>query len=86
LLLKFNNFTKNLSIIFNILENILLFIKSLSNYKTINFMLVPLLSTCTHGLVTGCALCTEVIANTQVNTQANTQAAAQAIIGACTHD
>jgi cytochrome c oxidase subunit 1 len=82
LLLKFNNFAKNLSVVFKILENILLFTKSLSNYKISNFTLVPLLSTCTHGLITGCALCTEAIADTQ----ANAQAAAQAPIGACTHD
>jgi hypothetical protein len=85
-LLKCNNLTKDLSVVFNILEVILALMRKLSSLKTGNLTLIPLLSTCSHGLVAACALCAEAATNVQATAQTSVQAAAHTAIGACTHD
>jgi cytochrome c oxidase subunit 1 len=77
ILFRCNDFTKELSIIFKVLETILVIIKPLSNYRINNFILIPLFSACMHGIIGACTLCIEAAEKSQ--------AATHAAIGACTH-
>jgi len=80
ILFKCNNLSKELSLIFKLLESIFKKIRLLKNLKVNNFIFIPLFSTCTHGLVGACALCIEA-----AKVHAATLAAKHAAIGACTH-
>jgi cytochrome c oxidase subunit 1 len=72
LLLNFNEITKKLSIIFQVLEDSINFLKLLSNYNKVDkFVVIPLFSVCVHGITGVCTLCVE--------------ATQKATIGACTH-
>jgi heme/copper-type cytochrome/quinol oxidase subunit 1 len=57
ILLKCNDFTKELSVIFIIIDYIISFIKSLSIQKVQSFIVRPLINPCVHGLVGACVLC-----------------------------
>jgi cytochrome c oxidase subunit 1 len=57
--LKCNDFTKELSVIFIIIENIISFVKSLSIQKVQSFIVRPLINPCVHGLVGACVLCVQ---------------------------
>ena len=69
-LLKSNDLTKNLNIIFVALQYVISFVKSLSIAQIQSFAYRPLVSPCAHGVVGLCALCIQ---------------AKQATIIACTH-
>jgi cytochrome c oxidase subunit 1 len=56
-LLKCNDFTKQLSVIFIIIDYIISFVKSLSIQKVQSFVARPLVNPCVHGLVGACILC-----------------------------
>ena len=57
ILLKCNNYTKELSMIFIIIDYIISFVKSLSIQKVQSFIVIPLINPCVHGLVGTCVLC-----------------------------
>jgi len=57
ILLKCNDFSKELSVIFIIIDYIISFVKSLSIQKVQSFIVRPLISPCVHGLVGACVLC-----------------------------
>ena len=71
ILVRLNDFTKQLSVIFIILDLIIKFIKSLSILKINNFIFRPLVSVCAHGIVGVCAICIQIKQH--------------ATIAACTH-
>lgn len=73
-----NDFSKKLSILFNALQVIVNYIKSLSNHKRSNLALIPLFSVCLHGETVACSLCAEAAVNTALETQKAADAAAQA--------
>lgn len=57
ILLKCNNYTKELSMIIIIIDYIISFVKSLSIQKVQSFIVIPLINPCVHGLVGTCVLC-----------------------------
>lgn len=57
ILLKCNNYTKKLSMIFIIIDYIISFVRSLSIQKVQSFIVRPLINPCVHGLVGTCVLC-----------------------------
>jgi len=80
ILFKCNDLSKELSLIFKILESVFKNIRLLKNIKINNFILIPLFSACVHGLVGACISCAEA-----AKAHAATLAAQHAAIGACTH-
>ncbi len=58
ILLKCNDFTKELNVIFIVIDYIISFVKSLSIPKVQSFIVRPLINPCVHGLVAACVLCT----------------------------
>jgi len=79
LLLKCNDLTKELSVIFKFLQYIINIMKSLSINKVNSFVFIPLFSVCIHGVAGVCTLCAQAAAS------AAEIAKQTANIGACTH-
>jgi hypothetical protein len=79
ILLKCNDFTKELSVIFEVLQYILNIMKLLSTNKVNSFIFIPLFGVCVHGVAGACTLCAQAAA------EAAEIAKQTANIGACTH-